>query len=311
MTGLSASSEWVQLRQASSRGGLAEVSLVLTAVDIEHRLVFDGHHWGLWVPGDRRDAASGQLEAYFRENRFGLRRSQQILRTVDRGWFGVLGYLLVIWLLPSLEAQHVFGWDWRAAGGMDADKVVNGEWWRTITAMTLHADLAHIVANSLFGAVFGLFVGRYLGSGFGWLLVVLAGVLANGLNAMVQPGGFRSIGASTATFAALGLVGAFVWRRGLLRGGVQGGGAREASGSGGWRRNFAPVFAGIAMLAYTGMGGENTDILGHIFGFAAGFLLGIVAAVMDPARMGIRGQALAGACAAALIVSAWCFAGTA
>lgn len=310
MTGLGTSADWFQLRQAPSRGDLAEVSLVLTAVDIDHRLVFDGHHWGLWVPGEYREVAASQLEAYFRENRFRLRRPQEVLQTIDSGWFGVLGYLLVIWLLPSLEAEQVFGWNWRAVGGMDADQVLKGEWWRTVTAMTLHADLAHIVANSLFGAVFGLFVGRYLGSGFGWLLVVLAGMLANGLNAMVQPAGFRSIGASTATFAALGLVGAYVWRRGLLRRGVEGGGAHKDSGGGGWRRAFAPVFAGIAMLAYTGMGGENTDILGHVFGFAAGVLLGMVAARMNTARMGIRGQVLAGGCAVALIIAAWCLAGT-
>ncbi len=309
MTGLSSSSDWVQLRQAASRVELAEVSLVLTAVDIDHRLIFDGHHWGLWVPGERREAAASQLDAYCRENRFRRLRPQEVLNTVDSGWFGVLGYLAVIWLLPTLEAQQVFGWDWRVAGGMDAERVLEGEWWRTITAMTLHADLAHIVANSLFGAVFGLFVGRYLGSGFGWLLVVLAGMLANGLNAMVQPDGFRSIGASTATFATLGLVGAFVWRRGLLRRRAAAGGAHEASGGGGWRRAFAPVFAGIAMLAYTGMGGENTDILGHVFGFAAGVVLGMVAALSNPERMGIHGQILAGGCALVLLVAAWCLAG--
>ena len=308
MTRLS-SPDWFQLRQAPSRVDLAEVSLVLTAVDIDHRVIFDGHHWGLWVPGECREAAASQLDAYFRANRLRRLRSHEALKTLASGWFGVLGYLAVVWLLPTLEAQQVFGWDWRAAGGMDADRVLEGEWWRTITAMTLHADLAHIVANSLFGAVFGLFVGRYLGSGFGWLLVVLAGMLANGLNAMVQPDGFRSIGASTATFATLGLVGAFVWRRGLLRRRAAGGGAHEASGGGGWRRAFAPVFAGIAMLAYTGMGGENTDILGHVFGFAAGVVLGMAAALSNPERMGIRGQILAGGCALVLIVAAWCLAG--
>ena len=56
----------------------------------------------------------------------------------------------------------------------------------------------------------------------------------------VQPEDFRSIGASTATFAAVGIVGAFVWRRGYYR-------AVD------WRRSVAPVFAAIAMLAFTGM----------------------------------------------------------
>lgn len=289
---------WLRLRHAPTRGGLADFGLVLAAVGVDHRLAFDGHQWGLWVPPEAAAAAENELQAYRHENR-PAKRAPAALETADTGWFGVLGYLAVIWLLPTLEAQRVFGWDWREAGAMAAGAVLNGAWWRTVTALTLHADIAHIVANSLFGGVFGLFAGRYLGSGMGWLLIVLAGALGNAANALVQPDGFRSIGASTATFAALGLVGAYVWRRGYFRRG------------GNWRRNFAPVFAGIAMLAYTGMGGENTDILAHVFGFAAGVALGMIAAAFRPAALGAAGQGLAGAVALLLVGVAWYLAGTA
>ena len=34
--------------------------------------------------------------------------------------------------------------------------------------------------------LFGLFVGRYLGSGFGWLLVLISGALGNALNAWLR-----------------------------------------------------------------------------------------------------------------------------
>jgi membrane associated rhomboid family serine protease len=288
---------WLRLRHAPSRGDLAELSLVMAAVGVDHRLVFDGHQWGLWVPPEAALAAEAELQAYRQENRPAVRQ-ETALETVDSGWFGVLGYLAVIWLLPSLEARQVFGWDWQEAGTMAAGAVLEGAWWRTITALTLHADIAHIVANSLFGGVFGLFVGRYLGSGLGWLLILLAGALGNTVNALVQPDGFRSIGASTATFAAVGVLGAFVWRRGYFRRG------------GNWRRNFAPIFAGIAMLAYTGMGGENTDILAHVFGFAAGVACGTFAAVVRPANLGPSGQGLAGAAALALIAFAWYLAGS-
>lgn len=288
---------WLRLRHAPTRGDLADFSLVLAAVGVDHRLDFDGHQWGLWVAAQAAEAAEAELAAYRQENR-PPPRAPSVLETVDSGWFGVLGYLAVIWLLPTLEAQRVFGWDWQDAGAMAAGSVMDGAWWRTITALTLHADIAHIVANSLFGGVFGLFAGRYLGSGLGWLLILLAGALGNALNALVQPDGFRSIGASTATFAALGVVGAFVWRRGYFRRG------------GNWRRNFAPIFAGIAMLAYTGMGGENTDILAHVFGFAAGVACGLVAAAFRPVRLGPAGQAMAGAAALLALGVAWYLAGT-
>jgi membrane associated rhomboid family serine protease len=289
---------WLRLRHAPSRSDLADLGLVMAAVGVDHRLAFDGHQWGLWVPPEAAASAEAELKAYRQENR-PAPPPPVVLETVDSGWFGVLGYLAVIWLLPTLETQRVFGWDWQEAGVMAAGMVLDGDWWRTITALTLHADIAHILANSLFGGVFGLFAGRYLGSGLGWLLILLSGALGNAVNALVQPDGFRSIGASTATFAALGLVGAFVWRCGYFRRG------------GNWRRNFAPIFAGIAMLAYTGMGGDNTDILAHVFGFAAGVFCGVIAASFRPARLGPAGQGLAGATALLVLGVAWYLAGTA
>jgi membrane associated rhomboid family serine protease len=112
------------------------------------------------------------------------------------------------------------------------------------------------------------------------------------LNALVQPPAFSSIGASTATFAALGLVATFVWRRGYLR-------KRD------WKRSFAPVFAAVALLAFTGTGGENTDVLGHLAGFVAGVLTGFAVARFDLRRLGKSGQWLAGGATLLLVAGAW------
>ena len=195
------------IRRSRSRQALNEPALVLAAVGIAHQIDFDGHEWCLWVDSNDVPAANLELDRYDRENRAAPRVPRTAV-IVDSGWIGVLGYLLVIWALPSLEGARAFGWRWREAGVMDAVLVQAGEWWRTVTALTLHGDLAHLIGNALFGAVFGLFVGRYLGSGVGWLLVLLAGAAGNALNAFLQPDGFRSVGASTATFASLSVVGA-------------------------------------------------------------------------------------------------------
>lgn len=281
----------VCIRRHASRGVLNELSLVLNAVDVAHHIDFDGHEWCLWVALDDVEHANRELDRYRAENQPSAAPAP-LPQRIDSGWLGVLGYLLVIWSLPWLENYAPWATDWRGAGVMDAARVGAGEWWRTVTALTLHGDLGHLVANSLFGALFGLYAGRYLGSGLGWLLVLCGGVLGNLVNAWVQPDGFRSLGASTATFAALSLVGAFVWRRGYFRGA-------------GWRRRFAPVFGGIALLAYTGFGGENTDVVAHITGFGSGLLLGVAAAAVDVRRLGASGQLLCGAAALALIGAAW------
>ena len=288
--------EWVELRRARDRRLLEEATLVLAATGVPHRLEMEERRWRLLVPASEAPAARAELARYEEENRPPVRMRPR-LHIFDSGWVGVLVYLLLIWLLPNLEGRSAFGWHWQEIGLMDAELVRDGQWWRAITALTLHADLGHLAGNSFFGALFGLFVGRFLGTGFGWLLVLLGGFLGNLANAWLQTPPFASLGASTATFAALGLIGAFVWRRGFLR-------------SGDWRRNFAPLFAAIALLAYTGIGGERTDVLGHFLGFAAGAVGGLLASSFDIRRLGKSGQWIAGILALWLVGYAWLQAGS-
>jgi len=283
------------IRRDPDRLALERASLVLTATGIDHGIEADGFEWCLWVAPDVATRANAELDKYSEENRPRLAPRPRVV-TIDSGWVGVVGFLLVIWMLPSLEVYRTFGWNWRTIGEMNAGLVIGGQWWRTITALTLHADMGHLMGNSLFGALFGLFVGRHLGSGLGWLLVLVCGALGNGMDALLQASDFRSIGASTATFAAIGIVGAFVWRRGYYR-------AID------WRRSLAPIFAAVAMLAFTGLSGENTDVLAHVMGFAAGLCSGLIAAGFEIQRFGTVAQTTCGLCAALLVATAWALAG--
>ena len=283
---------WVCIRRTPSRQPIHEWSLVLTSVAIDNEVEFLDNIWSLWVMREQAADAEAQLDRYAQENRPIPRPRAAPLVTVDSGWIGVAGYLLVIWTLPALAGFGLLDAGWRAEGHMQAGLVGEGEWWRTITALTLHADLGHIVANSLFGALFGLFVGRYLGSGFGWLLVLVSGALGNALNAWLRPEAFSSIGASTATFAALALGAAYVWRRGYFRGA-------------GLRRGFAPIFGGIALLAFTGIGGGRTDVLAHFAGFGVGLCMGLLAASFDIRRLGKSGQYISAFLALSLLMLAW------
>ena len=147
---------------------------------------------------------------------------------------------------------------------MQSWAVVEGQWWRVFTALTLHADAAHLVANLAFGAVFGLLAAQALGGGVAWLGIVLAGGAGNLANAFLQPPQHSAIGASTAVFGALGILVALAlyhWR----------------SRSGGPVRRWSPLIGGLMLLAYTGMGGERTDILAHVTGLLAGLAVGAAA----------------------------------
>ena len=43
---------------------------------------------------------------------------------------------------------------WIKAGSAASAAILHGEWWRTITAMTLHADLLHLFGNAVASLIF-------------------------------------------------------------------------------------------------------------------------------------------------------------
>ncbi len=287
---------WVTLISTPDRSRISEAALVLESMRIAHQTRWHNHAWSLLVPPRDVDAAVRQLRIHALENAPPPR--PRPLPRFGRGGVGVLIYWMILMLLPNLEAASALGWAWRDAGVLNAELVRAGEVWRAVTALTLHADLGHLVANAAFGALFGLLVTRYLGVGFGWLLILCGGALGNLTNALLQADGFQALGASTANFAALGLSGAWLWR--LRR-----------AGRADRLRRFAPLFGAVALLVYTGVGGERTDVLGHFAGFAVGALIGLAVSTFDVRRLGKSGQMLAGVLALGILALAWQQAGLA
>lgn len=139
-----------------------------------------------------------------------------------------------------------------------------GEWWRPLTALFLHADIEHLMGNIVIGGFFCLMVATAFGPWRGWGLIFLSGYLGNLLNAWLHlPGPFYSLGASTATFGALGLVVghglAGVLRHHRLR---------ET------KRLLVPLGAGLGLFGWFGIGGADTDVSAHLLGTGCGVLLG-------------------------------------
>ncbi len=286
--------DWPCVLRVLRESTITDANLVLTAVQIPSRIDREDGVWCLRVPHELSAAALVELEAYAREN-VTVAMPPAPAR-IDSGWVGVIAYLLLVWGLPTLQREQAFGWPWEAIGILDAAQVLNGQWWRAVTALTLHADLGHLIGNSVFGAVFGLMLGRHFGSGLGWALVLVCGALGNFIDAGLRGDEFRALGASTATFAMLAMVGTFVARRGYHRGV-------------GWRRRVAPAFAAFAMLTLTGLGGERTDLVAHLAGFAVGCGAGWMAARFELHRLPPVLQWTAGGLALATVVMCWLLAG--
>jgi len=281
---------WSLVSSHEKRAKAQEESLVLTAVGIENELRKDTGYWLVMVQQEKLEAAQEQIRDFHQENAQPTEKAIEPI-LVDNGWFGVLGFLGVIWLMPTLEAltsERLV-----LIGSLTHEGIVNGQWWRAITALTLHGDIAHIVANTFFGSLFGLFVGRHMGSGFGWLIVLFCAAFANLLNALLMGPEFRSIGSSTACFVALSLIPAFSWRNGYFKGN-------------GWKKGFAPIFGAIAMLAFTGMSDQpNTDVTAHVFGFVTGLITGLLIPKSRVESLTLKDQQRAGAFGLFLILVSW------
>ena len=139
--------------------------------------------------------------------------------------------------------------------------------------------------------MFGLLAGQLLGPGIAWASVLAAAAAANLLNAFIQPVTHSSVGASTAVFATLGLLSAYAWRK------------RAGQGDR-WAYRWAPLVAGVILLGFTGAGGERTDVLAHLTGFAMGALAGVAHASWRSPR-GAVAQVAAGLLSLALVGVAW------
>lgn len=182
--------------------------------------------------------------------------------------------------------------DWLAAGSAQADRILAGDWWRIVTALTLHRDVAHLLGNLCIGGAFVFLLCRELGSGLSWSLILMAGSLGNLVNAWLQPGSHNSVGASTAVFGTVGILAALssVRYRHTLR-----------------QRWGLPVAAALALLVLLGTEGKNTDLGAHFFGFICGTSIGLVTEMII-ARRGHPSpllNALLAICAGLAVAISW------
>lgn len=244
------------------------------------------------MPDEFVERARYELWQYESENRKPRPRAPRIKPVYQDPAWGVAGYIAVISIVAVLASEAVFNRDWLAAGRVDGLLIRQGEWWRTITALTLHSGLPHFFGNIVFGALFGIMAGRVLGPGVTWLAVVLSSGIANFANTLLLDPSHRAIGASTAVFAALGLVAGFSWRARIF--------SQER-----WAYRLGPIVGGIALLAFTGTGGERTDVGAHLAGFVCGLAAGM-AMVHIYAYLAVpRIQKVAGFAAVACVFAAW------
>lgn len=212
-------------------------SLVLRARRVPHRVRSLPGGYTLQVPGRFARQAVEEISLYHKENvsphpSIPLPDPQERARATVAGMLCLCAFFVLTqrpWPLLGSYPQY-----WHTVGVADAGALLSGQLWRAATALTLHADPAHVASNAVIGGAFLILLARRAGSGTAWLLAVLAGVLGNLLNAATHAllGGptHLSVGFSTAVFGAAGVLA----------------GLKAASGEGDFRAGMRAVKAGLA-----------------------------------------------------------------
>ncbi len=296
--------------RAADHRACEERAFVLTAVGIDSVTVPVEGGFVLLVEHDMLAHAQHHLWQYEQER---VRKpvTEAKFTPQPQAWKGSLLYILVLVLVPFAWAQGWIRTDPYVSATLDPALVRSGEWWRALTALTLHWDASHLLGNLGGGALLGFSAAQIWGNARAWLLILIAATCANFVESVLGLPNYVSAGASTAVFAALGLVAAFAWRTR---------GQRFGSPLARW----GPLIAGVAMLGFFGAGSNvpvagmpapdllafeprgSTNVLAHLLGFACGAVTGVVAASERGRRL--IGQVpvwLAASTPLVLLLTAW------
>jgi len=167
-----------------------------------------------------------------------------------------IGINVAVWLIGA-TLKMFLGNDYVTMFGIKyAPLICAGEYWRLVTPMFLHADIAHLGANSFSLLIFGQVVERIFGTGRFILIYITAGIVGNIVSfAFTQA---PSLGASG---AVLGIGGAllYMWTRNR----------RVFSGR---KRQYMTLVFLVFFNVFYGFSRTGIDNFAHIGGALSGFL---------------------------------------
>jgi membrane associated rhomboid family serine protease len=249
-----------------------DLSLVLDQEGIPHEVRRLGEaRWGLEIDDQDAERAEGAVAAFERENPPQVRRFRAALHPITGAVASGVSFALALVAMYLRTGPESASSPWFQRGSADAAAILGGEWWRTITALTLHADAGHVAGNAVLGGILLALLARSVGAGVASAVMLFSGAAGTFTAAALIRRDFVSIGASTAVFGALGALAVL---------------PRDS------RRVWMPVIGGLALLALLGTS-KRADVAGHVCGFVSGVLAGAVVSLLPPLRNRAAQAALA------------------
>ncbi len=246
--------------ETASHNQLTSCSLVLSAVNISHTISNKDGKSIILVPEESEEEARFQIESYVAENKNWPPQkdfSEQNNSSIQPPTLLVIGALILFYSVtgPWSANSH-----WFQFGAGDATAILrDGEYHRLITALTLHANVVHLLGNCFLGGFLIHFFCRTTGPGIGLFAILVSASLGNLINVRLHQEAHLFVGFSTAVFATIGMLSIISYHAN-----------RKFAGY----HLLVPFMAGAALLAMTGSSGERTDLGAHLFGLLSGFFVG-------------------------------------
>jgi len=274
-----------------------ECAQVLDAFKIPYNFIVKRTETIFYTPEEYFETAQREINNYFTEQR---PSSQPVfadsLFPVNDSIQGSMLYILLIGLIYIFSVRSSFSDRLFHLGSGNAELIYSGEWWRAITALTLHSGFLHLLRNAAAGAFFGTLASRYIGQGTAWTAIWISGISGNLLSAFIYESNHIAVGASTAVFGALGIFITYLCLR-----------YKKMKFN---KAKMAFTFlVGLGLLGFFGTSGENTDVIAHICGFITGSIIGIILGIVkDYIEIGVKSQMLLLLIMPLLIGLGWFFA---
>lgn len=163
---------------------------------------------------------------------------------------------IVLYLLtafPLFPGRYVF----ELLSGVNL-YIVNGDYWRLVTPVFMHAGFAHMLFNSFSLVLFGPALEQMLGKTKFVLLYLFTGIAANIATLILEPLTYTHVGSSGAIFGLFGFyISIIMFRKAMMT-----------------RENSQTIMTIAIIAVIMTFVQSNINITAHIFGMLAGFLVG-------------------------------------
>jgi len=237
-----------------------EYALLMDSLSIPVSVLYSDNGWNICVSIDDRKRALDEIARFEKDGRIDRKKSRfdhirfQNINKIE--FFGALIVLAVFHLIrvqyPELNLLRL--------GRSSASAINEGEWFRAVTALTLHSGIKHLASNIFFGGIVLFSLSTLVGTGKALFFALISGFLGNMMNAWYYGSAHNSIGASTAVFGVVGILGGLQFFSRFREGKMYA---------------WIPFASALAMLAFLGSS-LKTDVLAHLFGFIAGTPIGLI-----------------------------------